>query len=477
MSGFLNRIIGDVRDVQPIVNRRDFVKASGGATAAVLAAFGARRAGAVSLPFSPDYGPLAPVADEATGLPLLSLPAGFRYISFGWTGQRQSDGTNTPTDHDGMAVVAARGNTVALVRNYEQSEGEGNPASPANGRGVYNPAQNGGTGNLLFDVVQGRWLSSWNSLGGTIRNCAGGLTPWGTWLSCEETFHAFGAGPQGFNHGYVFEVPGFGISDGRPITEMGRFSHEAACVDPSTGWVYETEDAGDSAVYRFIPDGAWGDLKSGGTLQAMVLDGTRRVDTADGGFPVGTTWSVSWQDVPDPDAMAERCFDQADQAANFERGEGIWFDDGKVYVVSTSGGAASLGQIFEYDPRRETMTLIYEGTDASVLDGPDNITTTPRGALLLCEDGSSNPKRLVGLTRAGDAFTFCENQIVLDPGDIDVIDAVYPGTREFFADSPVGDFRSREWAGACFAGRWLFANVQSPGVTFAITGPWDDGAL
>ncbi len=475
----------DLSNVQSAVNRRDFMK--GGSAVAASAAFAtmANRAAAISLPYTEDYGPLSLKKCQATGLELLALPEGFEYFSYGWTGQLQRDRLPTPTDHDGMAVVAAKENIIVLVRNHELSEGEGHKASPRGNRGVYNPAQYGGTTNLMFDAKHGKFLSSWNSLGGTIRNCAGGPTPWGTWLSCEETFHAWGNGPQGYNHGYVFEVPGFGISDGQPIREMGRFSHEAVAVDPATGTVYETEDKGASAFYKFVPNGKWGDLKSGGTLYAMVVNETGRVDLR-GGLTEGQTWNVSWQEIADPDATSETCFDQAYDAAIIERGEGCWYDDGKIYFVSTSGGAANLGQIFCYDPRKEQLTLMFESQDAlTEVDGPDNIAVSPRGSLIMCEDGGSNPKRMVGLTQSGITFPFVENRIALDQGDLATIDAVYPGVKDNVVDrvgnstdgSARRNFSSREWAGACFHDRWLFANVQSPGVTFAITGPWENGGL
>ncbi|WP_206054933.1 alkaline phosphatase PhoX [Nitrosococcus wardiae] len=163
--------------------------------------------------------------------------------------------------------------------------------------------------------------------------------------------------------------------------------------------------------------------------------------------------------------------------AIFSRGEGCWEDTGLIYFISTDGGAAELGQVWVYDPRAEILTLLYEASNATELDGPDNIAISPRGGIVLCEDGGSNPKRLIGLTSDGLTFPFAENQIVLAQGDIDLIDAVFPGVKDNFWDNPVGDYRGREWAGATFYGDWLFANIQSPGVTFAIRGPWKKGAL
>lgn len=469
-------------------NRRKFLKysmATGAASMAFSALAQGANTGGESQGKSSGYGPLRPAKCMATGLELLAIPEGFEYMSFGWTGQIMDDGRPTPTDHDGMAVVGKQGNTIALVRNHELSAGEGNQCFVEGG--MYNADEYGGTTNLLFDFVKGEFVKSYTSLGGTIRNCSGGPTPWGSWISCEETFHIWGERADGFNHGYVFDVPGFGVSNGQPVRAAGRFAHEAVAIDPETGVMYETEDAGTSAFYKYVQPGAgrsdWQTdrqkeepLRDGGELYAMIVDSMQRKNMG-AGYEPGTTFPVSWELVSDPESKQGRAFDSAPNAASFSRGEGCWEDDGKIYFVSTNGGAAGLGQVWMYTPKAETVTLIYESTDASDVDGPDNIAISPRGGIILCEDGGSNPKRLIGLSHAGEIFSFVENRIVLNPGDLDAIDAVYPGTKANFSDAAVEDYRSMEWAGATFYGDWLFANILSPGVTFAIRGPWNRGVL
>jgi hypothetical protein len=121
--------------------------------------------------------------------------------------------------------------------------------------------------------------------------------------------------------------------------------------------------------------------------------------------------------------------------------------------------------------------MLYESPDSESLDSPDNIAISPRGGIILCEDGGHDPQRMVGLDAHGEVFPFAENLIDLAPGDIDQIDAVFPGTKQHFADEPVGVYTNQEWAGATFHGPWLFANIQTPGVTVAITGPWHRGNL
>ncbi|MET0728714.1 MAG: alkaline phosphatase PhoX [Acidimicrobiales bacterium] len=451
------------------LHRRSFLKGAAGAGLALagpFAALGARTAAAdpaeigqrAARPTGLGYGELRPVKDQTTGLELLKLPRGFEYLTFGWTGDLMSDGQRTPGSHDGMAAFH-HGDRVHLVRNHER--GNGTPFAPADA--TYDPTSSGGTTTLVFDPDAGALVACYPSLSGTIRNCAGGPTPAGTWLSCEETTQV---NPGGTRHGYVFEVPSSGRADSTPLRAMGRFSHEATATDPTTGIVYETEDAGSSALYRYVPvDPA--NLGAGGVLEAMALQGTASTS----GWTTGATAAAEWVVVDDPDwAPGEPTTWQqasAKGAAQIVRGEGAWYGNGLVYIVSTSGGPAGQGQVFAYDPVAATFTCVFASPSAAVLNAPDNITVSPRGGLVLCEDGSGQ-EFLHGMTPGGAIFPFAENTVVLPP--------------ELSADKGYGgtSFISSEWGGATFEpknGNWLFANLQSPGISFAITGPWRQGPL
>lgn len=432
------------------------------------------------LPFSPDYGPLIDTYDGRTGLPLLSLPKDFYYVSFGWTGDRLVDFSPTPRAHDGMAVVYSQRNRVILVRNHEIGADDGvfSPYAP-----VYDSSASGGTTNIEFDTRSGRFVRAWASLTGTITNCAGGPTPWGTWLTCEENVRG-PAGDSTFDpnvpdlqktHGWVFEVPAFDPASAQPIKGMGRFVHEATATDPRTNIIYLTEDTSvatsggtivrASGFYRYIST-VPRQPASGGQLQMLAVVGHDQIDLS--GAQFGNVYSVRWVDIAHPEdhGTGNGVFQQgfAQGGAAFQRLEGAWYGNGLIYFVSTSGGATGDGQVWVYDPEREQLGVFFESNGPATADNPDNITVSgsPRGGLLLCEDGDEG-QFLIGLTPEGNAFRFCRNTVLLN-GEVNDI---------------VGDFTGSEFAGATFdpTGRWLFVNIQTPGITFAITGPWHRGVL
>jgi secreted PhoX family phosphatase len=456
--------------------RRQFLfrTAAAAGSFAVAGAFDAFRSRAAqgAARRSAGFGPLRPVADEATGLELLRLPEGFRYISFGWTGEPMADGAPTPPAHDGMAVIDEQNGILTLCRNHEvgkYGESDVNPAIR------FDPQALGGCTNLRFDANAGRWLDARRSIAGTVRNCAGGPTPWGSWLTCEET--VVGAGdeeggtpnPLHEDHGWIFEVPAEGTADPVPLKDMGRFVHEAVAVDPNTGIVYETEDRGSAGFYRFLPNEP-GHLRAGGRLQMLAAKGERDLRR---GSAVGQRYDVSWVAIDDPyrphspgtkDELGVFQQGREQGGSMFSRLEGCWWGNGGVYLVSTNGGRARRGQVWFYEPEQEQLTLIYESPSAEVLNMPDNMTVSPRGGIVLCEDGSGSEQRLHGLTRDGQLFELASNNVEL-PGE---------GHKGF-----KGNYRGQEWAGATFSpdGRWMFANIQTPGITFAITGPWEEGGL
>jgi secreted PhoX family phosphatase len=452
------------------------------------------------------YGPLAPrtARNEPDGFAYLALPAGFSYTVFGKVGAPMvSDpATRYAQAHDGMAAFSLRRGVVRLTRNQEDrnAPGAGSVGGPAATR--YDPLGGGGVTVLDVDTRSGRVVNDYIGVNGTIINCAGGVAhgPDG-WLTCEETIE----GPErgwGRKHGYVFFVP---ARAGRtvpavPLPALGRFSHEAVAFD-CHGVLYLTEDAGSgrgSGLYRFVPgrDGRLdGRIGRGGRLEMLAVDGHAQADLREGQSQ-GERLPVRWVPVPEPDPDpvidverpgANSCFAQgwAAGGAKFNRLEGAWAAGDRILFASTSGGdakngdvnadgfAEGYGQIWEYRPRgragRGVLRLVYESPGGSVLDSPDNITITPRGGVLICEDdagsadGDTHPlapgitdvNRVIGLTPQGRPFEFAVNR-----------------------------FNSTELAGVCFSpdGRTMFFNIYGDGtpdsgMTCAVTGPWRRGPL
>jgi len=360
-----------------------------------------------------------------------------------------------PDNADGMGCFDLGDGTIALVRNHElrvRQDGGGVLTSGFDRRadGAVLP---GGTTTQVLDAATLKTVRQHRSLAGTIRNCAGGTTPWATWLTCEEDVTRAGKG-VGRDHGWVFEVPAYaeGLVDPVPLTAMGRFNHEAAVVDPATGIVYLTEDRPDSLLYRFLPDEP-GKLARGGKLQALAADGLADSRNWSGtGFKPGAAVQVRWIDLDEVESPADdlRQRGAARGATLFARGEGIHMGVGRegieFYFACTSGGAAKVGQVFRFVPSENKLELFFESPSPDVFHYGDNLTVAPNGHLIVCEDqgGEIVDNYLRGIAPDGSAYPLARLRI------------------------------QTELAGACFSpdGKTLFVNAFSPARTLAITGPW-----
>ncbi len=431
---------------------------------------------------SAGFGPYGELLPDPRGL--LDLPRGFRYEVLSRTGDPiTTDGVpgRMPGRFDGQATFRTRRQRTVLVRNHEQTDtadaqyGGTSAVTSAPPELVFDPAAFGGTTNLVLGPDLRR-EDEYVSLAGSSTNCAGGRTPWGTWLTCEET--ELRAGQRGFtkDHGWVFEVDPEGNErncDPFPLRAMGRFPHEAVAVDPRSNVVYLTEDAARpfGLVYRFTPQdasGGYGGYREGGLLEALRVPGVPDLSAVQ--TPGAVLRGVQWRRVPDPLAATVSTRKQfADtEVTRSQKLEGMWWADGYAYVVAsfarTSSGAAFShnGQVWRYSPddRSLELVLVFSAAQDSY-DSPDNITVSPYGGgVVLAEDGDGE-QYLVGATPLGEPFTIARNRIdTADPPD--------PSSPE----PPVAEYS--EFAGVTFSddGRVLFANVQTPGITFAISGPW-----
>jgi secreted PhoX family phosphatase len=421
-----------------------------------------------------------PVPDPAG---VLDLPARFAYRIVSRAGDPLPGGGATPGRHDGTAAFVGPNGGLRLVQNHEIGSSDPNPTL-AVPELTYDPKAKGGTTTLTLDRSRTR-VDEYVSLAGTWSNCAGGLTPWGTWLTCEETEQRAGASADK-DHGFVFEVdpadPAHNTNP-TPLTALGRFAHEAVCVDPQRGDLYLTEDASgpNGLVYRFQPTDrhrSYGALRNGGTLTAMSCrQGTSHVNDLSVFTAPGTTLQVDWVAVPDPQAATLSIRKQlADaQVTRSRKLEGVWWGDATVdgflgallkqlfgrrrediaHIVcsfariSDGSLAEHDGQVWGYDPDRQTLTLelyLPLNTDAAsdTPDGPDNICVSPYGGFFLAEDGVG-AQHLLAVDERANVRPFARNRM-----------------------------SGSEFTGVSFApdGQTLFANIQDEGLCFAITGPF-----
>ena len=459
-------------------SRRNFIKVGGIAT---LGFMGLNRwmqtplEAAIVQKTSAGYGPLI---NDPQGI--INLPKGFSYKILSRKGDKMDDGLLLPGAPDGMAAFKGKSGKVIVIRNHELG-----PDRPQNGAfGENNQLLDkikadrfydygkkkfpslGGTSTFVYDPKTGKIEKQFLSLAGTARNCAGGPTPWNSWLTCEETTFKSGSyeGNAEKDHGYVFEVPAtekIGLCDPLPIKEMGRFNHEAVAIDPGTGIVYLTEDRGDSLIYRYIPNSP-GKLHKGGKLQALAIKGQKSFDTRNWEslttpkFPLREKMPVEWIEITNVESPEDDLRYQgfSNGAASFARGEGMWYGTNEIYFACTNGGHISNGQVFRYIPSASEGTtseqqspgmleLFAESQSKEILKNCDNLTVAPWGDVVLCED-APHPF-VVGITPSGEYYKLAEN---------------------------VG-YQS-EFAGGVFSpsGDTLFVNIQGAGLTVAITGPW-----
>ncbi|HMJ09895.1 MAG TPA: alkaline phosphatase PhoX [Polyangiaceae bacterium] len=366
---------------------------------------------------------------------LLDLRAGFTYRILDRAGDAMSDGYRVPWRPDGMGCFSGPNGTWILMRNHEltRSEQHGPRGSAPH---AYDPGAYGSVTRLVLDAKTRELRSSNLVLTGTLRNCAGGISPWG-WLSCEESVDR--------GHGYVFacRIEADRLEPPKRIATFGRFNHEAACVDPATLATYMTEDRHDGCFYRFLPRDRQHPFE--GQLQALRVQGAPNYDVSR--LRAGDRTSISWVTIPDADPEDDTVRLQAQErgAAIVRRGEGAWFHEGSVYVCATVGGAEEKGQILRLSPEPENRVASIAEGKSDGIDMPDNITVAPWGDVYMAEDGSGD-QFIRALSRSGRVFEVARNA------------------------------RSGgEFAGVCFSpdGTVLFANLQLEGLTVAITGPFE----
>ncbi len=446
----------------------------------------------------PGHRPFPPLVDDPRGL--LALPPGFQYQVVTYAGRTKLDDGKgvTPSNHDGTAVFDGERGRLLLIQNHELPAGSPLGVPHVEGT-VYDPtALMGGGCTVIETDRRGRNHGEWVGISGTLTNCAGGPSPWGTWLTCEETETKAGVawsgngqtGTYSRDHGYVFEVFANGRSLPSPIKAFGRYAHEALAIDPERTHVYLSEDAStpNGLFYRWTaPRGL--KLESGiarqlgpteGELAAMAIvmdDGSILPDVAYlTSAQLGRPFPVRWIPVPERDGQTTSVRKQfTDEVTRGKKFEGVYGTSKGVYIVNSYAFNSSDlpadavkhdGMVWFYSYAESTITLVtyfphQTSTDSGaaprydgvVFDGPDNVTVTPWGTLVLAEDGVG-ASHVLSSVPGGPTYAIARNQL-------NIGSETDPEFSEFTGPTFSSD------------GKVLFVNIQTPGITLAITGPWE----
>ena len=411
---------------------------------------------------------IIPFEDDPNGI--LKLIKGFQYNIISQKGQIMSDGLEVPDHADGMGCFKGKNGNIILIRNHEighfkkiEKLLDKNPMQnnksyiKKNSSLMYDEGTNknpcgGGTTTIVYNPKTKSIETEYLSLAGTLVNCSGGITPWNTWISCEETVDVKGQS-LAKDHGYNFEVipsEKIELNKAKPLKDMGRFRHEAIAVDPKTSIAYQTEDRYEGLFYKFIPK-VKKEYDKGGKLQAMIIKNMITNDTRNwekDNFVINQKYEIDWIDLEDTQNLKDDLRQRGAKmgAAIFARGEGMWYDDNMVYFTCTKGGSKKLGQIWKINTSNNTLEMIFESKNSDVMKMCDNMTIAPWGDVIICEDGKG-ADRIIGLKPNGTTYMIAENIL-----------------------------NSSEFAGVTFSpdGTILFVNIYRPAMTIAITGPWEE---